>query len=68
MFYGKLLDILIRILKGEKLEKASPEEIRGRLGFLSSLCTFAIIFFHTSKLLHPLFDRVRDITAFIIMT
>ncbi len=65
---GRLIDILIRIVVfRERLEKASPEEIRTRLGLLSSLCTLGLIFFHCFKLLEPVINRLRDTTVFILM-
>lgn len=65
---GRLIDILIRIVVfRERLEKASPEEIRTRLGLLSSLCTLGLIFFHFFKFLEPVINRLRDTTACMLM-
>jgi hypothetical protein len=54
---NNLISLLMRIISGEKLEKASTDEVRNRMAILSMLCIFVILTFHFHKYFEFYTDR-----------
>jgi len=57
-----LIDLLIRIALGERLERASSEEVRRGFLLLSLLCVYGLVLFHFPGIFKGL-DRLLDMQA-----